>query len=554
MKRVFLPMMLLAGATTLMAQEPINNRTNFDTTGFTFDIAEGPVKPNAESIGENYQCPDWFRDVKFGIYMHWGLNSISGFNGHYGRYMYWNEAPESYLEDKAAGENVSFHKTGYRPTGVAKYHQERFGHQSEFGYKDFIPLWKAERFDAEALAKLYKECGAQFIGVMAVHHDNFDLYDSSYQEWNSVNMGPKRDIVEEWRKATRDAGLKFFITSHLSNGGHEHFFFQGNNADEQGKYDYMDPQYNGLYGDRTPDRTERLQPAFAQSWYYRTKELIDKYDPDLLYFDGTIPNGDYGQYLAAHFYNSNLEDGEQTAVMTIKRPIAGFTLDLECKGLNDIQKNPFLVDTSLNPGWFDLGGVSDEPTTGSVGDDGMGALIEQKEGEEDRLRMGASQVVDNLADIVSKNGNMMLNIGLRPDGTIPATFQRELHKIGEWLDVNGEAIYGTRPFRVYGQGDFEINQQQAGSFSDNTYIYTAKDIRYTTTPDALYVIFLEDPTAEGEVILHDITAADTRGVKSIVWLADGKKISWKQQSDGLHLKMPKSVEGEFAFVAKINLK
>ena len=237
---------------------------------FNFDIASGPIEPTDESIAAHYQCPEWFRNAKFGIYMHWGVNSVPGHDGHYGRWMYWYQEPDSCLRKHPI--------LGYRVHApkVYQHHLKTYGHPSKFGYKDFIPMWKADKFNADSLAAFYKEIGAKFIGVMAVHHDNFDLYDSSHQPWNSVNMGPKLDIVGAWQKACKKVGVHFAISSHLSNYCHEHMFYQGTNADPEGPYagipyDYMDPAYEGLYGKRTPDRIMRLEPEFAQSWYLQNQ-------------------------------------------------------------------------------------------------------------------------------------------------------------------------------------------------------------------------------------------------------------------------------------------
>lgn len=438
---------------------------NPSASSYNFDIAKGPIEPNDSSLAENYHCPEWFRNAKFGIYMHWGINSIPGYSGHYGRWMYWSHEPDSSLK-----KNIIL---GYRENAkdVYNYHVKHFGHPSEFGYKDFIPMWKAAKFNADSLAFLYKEAGARFIGVMAVHHDNFDLYDSSHQPWNSVNMGPKIDIVKAWKEACEKVNLKFAVTSHLSNYCHEHMFFQGSNTDKDGEYkgvpyDYMNPAYEGLYGKRTDDRIMRLEPDFAQNWYERTKELIDKYEPDLLYFDGPLPNGMYGVNLAAHFYNKNiLKNGKQEGVITIKRLRPGFTLDRECRGVEDIQKTPFLVDTTINPGWFYMGNRLN--INKGEGDDGMN--FEGNSHLKDKLRMNAGQVIDNLVDIVSKNGNMMLNVGLRADGSLPETFKDELIEIGNWLKFNGEAIYDTRPYRIYGYGPFSVSKS-IGKDSKNQYL------------------------------------------------------------------------------------
>ncbi len=457
---------------------------------FNFDIASGPIKPTEESIAAHYQCPEWFRDAKFGIYMHWGINSIPGYDGHYGRWMYWYQEPDSSLR--------KYPILGYRAHApkVYQYHLKKYGHPSKFGYKDFIPMWKADKFNADSLAAFYKEIGAKFIGVMAVHHDNFDLYDSSHHPWNSVNMGPKLDIVGAWQKACKKVGVHFAISSHLSNYCHEHMFFQGSNSDPEGPYagvpyDYMNPAYEGLYGKRTSDRIMRMEPEFAQSWYLRTKELIDKYEPELLYFDGPLPNGIYGRQLAAHFYNKNLSrKGVQNGVLTIKRVREGYTLDRECSGEDDLQKNPFLVDTTVNPGWFYMGNSLNISKEG--GDAGMGSVMQGK--TKDKLRMTAGQIVDNLVDIVSKNGNMMLNVGLRADGSLPETFRDELVKIGNWLKLNGEAIYGTRPFKVYGEGTFNIDVASGKKqYADYLYKFTAKDIRFTTKKNAIYIFTLDWP-------------------------------------------------------------
>ncbi len=525
--------------------------SNFDTTGFVFETADGPFKPDMASFGNLYRCPEWFRDAKFGIYMHWGLGSVPGFHGHYARHMYTQEEPEAYRVDKQTGRKPAL--SGYKPgsESVYKYHVARFGHPSKFGYKDFIPMWKAEKFDAAALASFYKECGAKFIGVMAVHHDNFDLWDSTHQPWNSARMGPKIDIVGAWQQACRNEGLRFFVTTHLSNEWHEHLFYQGQ-ADTSGPlkgvpYDTTDPKYEGLYGKRTPDGMRRLNPEFARNWYLRMKELIDKYDPDLLYLDGGLPNGDYGLNMAAHFYNKSVgRHGRQEVVLTQKRKgIRGFTLDIEAAGVDKMMAEPFLVDTTLNPGWFYLGEAIAKLEAG--GDD-AGMSKQPAAGKDaDRLRLTAGQVICNLADIVSKNGNMMLNVGLRPGGSLPETYRRELLEIGKWLKTNGEAIYGTRPFRVFGEGTSE--KPKGGShFNDNEYKYTAQDIRFTIKDGALYAICLGVPTEPVKIVS---LAKTDKPVATVELLGSREKLSWTQEADGLAIQPASSWPGEHAVVFKI---
>ncbi len=525
--------------------------TNFSTAGFVFDIAGGPFKPNARSFGENYTCPDWFRDAKFGIYMHWGLGSVPGFNGHYARYMYHQQEPEAARQDRLTGRKAL---SGYRPgQGVYDYHVKTYGHPSKFGYKDFIPMWKADKFDAAALAALYKESGAKYVGVMAVHHDNFDLYDSTHQPWNSCRMGPGIDIVGAWQKACAKENLRFAITSHLSNQGHEHLFYQGE-TDATGPlagvpYDTVDPRNEGLYGRRTPDRLKRLNPAFAQSWYLRTKELIDKYNPDLVYLDGGLPNGDYGLNLAAHFYNRYLKvNGKQEGVFTIKRRTpSGFTLDVESAGIEKALAEPWQVDTTINPGWFYLG--RDAAASEGADDAGMSAAEDSKSGP-DRIRLPAGKVIDNLVDIVSKNGNMLLNVGLRPDGSLPETFRRELEEIGRWLKVNGEAIYGTRPFKVFGEGPFRMPKSES-KFNDNEYAYTAQDIRFTTKGATVYAILLDWPGDGTRVRIKSLGSKSLGPIQSVALLATGEPLKWAQGDDGLLVNLPGKAVGEHAYVLKI---
>lgn len=534
-----------------LAKEDKRISTDYNTRGFSFNITKGPVKPTLQSLEENYKCPEWFRDVKFGIYMHWGLNTVSGFDGHYARYMYHQTAPEAYWDSRKG-------MSGYREgrESVYQYHVKKFGHPSKFGYKDFIPLWKAEKFDAKKLAKFYKECGAKFIGVMAVHHDNFDLYDSSYQPWNSYRMGPKIDIVRAWKDACEEVGVYFAVTSHLSNGFHENAFFQGE-YDKEGPlagvpYDTMDPANEGLYGKRTKDRLCRLNPDFAKSWYLRTKEIIDKYSPDLLYLDGGLPNGDYGLNLAAHYYNSKIDgNGIQQGVFTIKRNTPqGFTLDVERGSIEDIRDNPWLVDNTLNPGWFYLG--KNMVQVKKNDDAGMVISDSTKYHSEDELVLSAGQIIDNLCDIVSKNGNMMLNVGLRADGSLPETYQHELEKIGSWLKLNGEAIYSTRPYKLYGEGPFVL-PRDSKPFNDNTFVFSSDDIRFTRSKDnhTVYAIFLDWPGNSKEVLIETFKSG-SENIKRVSMLGSNCLL-WKQDSRGLSVVFPKSKPCKYAYVVKIEL-
>ncbi|MDE6125998.1 MAG: alpha-L-fucosidase [Muribaculaceae bacterium] len=517
--------------------------------GFEFDIAPGPYAPTYESFEENYQCPAWFRDDKFGIYMHWGLNSVAGFNGHYARWMYYGQEPDSVTRS-----NIM---CGYRPIArsVYDYHVSHFGHPSEFGYKDFIPLWKPTRFNPDSLAAIYKRIGARFIGVMAVHHDNFDLFDSPGQPWNSVNMGPHIDIVGAWRDAAEKAGLRFAITSHMSNYCHEHAFYQGPTADADGPYagipyDYNNPEYAGLYGERTDDRLMRLQPGFAKNWYARTRCLIDKYHPDLLYFDGPLPEGMFGRNIAAHFYNlSRDKHGSQQGVLTIKRRHPGLTLTHECSCPDSIYPEPFLYETSINPGWFYLG--QDIVSSAAAADAGQDGIA--KTDTPDQLRMTAGQTIDMLCDIVSKNGTMMLNVGLRPDGSLPETYLAELEKIGDWLRTNGEAIFDTRPYRVYGEGSFNPSAQKKAYF-DNRIHFGSDEIRYTTKPGTIYAILLDWPVGSDIIELKALAEDESLDIESVTYLPTRDAIEWRREDGRLTVKLPSVRATHSAFPFKITLR
>ena len=548
---LFLTFTLALNAQTI--ESDIKASNNFDTTGFDFQTTEGIFKPTIQSFANNYSCPEWFRDAKFGIYMHWGLNTISGYDGHYARFLYHQYEPAVAKVDRETKRPAM---SGFRQgrEDVYEYHVKTFGHPTKFGYKDFIPMWKADKFNANALAAFYKECGAKYVGVMAVHHDNFDLYNSTYQPWNSYRMGPKIDIVGAWQKACAKEKLRFAITSHLSNGYHEHLFYQGE-ADSTGPlagvpYDTMDPKNDGLYGKRTPDRLRRLNPEFAQNWYRRTKELIDKYNPDLLYLDGGLPNGDYGLNLAAHFYNHNIKThGKLDGVFATKdKSLAGFTFDVELAGINEIQKNPWQVDNSLNPGWFYLGSQMAGGKTKSKGTDDAGMTADVKaKNDADAVRLNAGQIIDNLVDIVSKNGNMMLNVGLRPDGSLPETFKHELMGVGKWLKMNGKAIYGSRPYKVFGEGPFQI--PKTGVFNDNQYHYSAEDIRFTQSKDGktLYMILLEWPGAGSKITIKSLGSKNLTSFKAISMLATGEQLKWNQDVEGLHVIMPRKSIGDYAY-------
>lgn len=540
---------------------------------FVFDIAEGPFEPTRESIAEHFDYPAWFRDAKFGIYMHWGLNSVSGANGHYARHMYHQHKPEGAKldeADRAAGRRAN--RSGWKvgSDDVYNFHVRKFGHPSEFGYKDFIPLFKAEKFNADELAEFYKECGARYIGVMAVHHDNFDLFDSSHQPWNSVNMGPKLDVVGAWRDACKKHGMRLAVTNHM-NDGHDHVFYQGE-ADTTGPlkgvpYDTMDPANELLYGRRSndPKRWKIDQPFHSRRWYLRIKEMVDKYDPDMVYLDGGLNHGEFGKQFAAHYYNQNIaRRGKLEGIITVKRghgsqPTPGFVKDVEAGAINELLDFPWQVDTTINPGWFYLGeelvptgrhiaqvkAKNDGP---KAGDEGQNVLKASEFGP-DTVRLTGAQVIDNLVDLVSKNGTMMLNVGLRPDGSLPETFREELRVVGKWLKANGEAIYGTRPWNTFGEGPTVPDTSQG--YNDAGIRWTAADVRFTTKGKTLYAVLLGWPGDGAEINLASLNNTAMPAPTRVTMLTTGEELTINHDREGLRVFLPNEQPGEHAFTIKI---
>ena len=496
------------------------------------DIAAGPFAPSWDSL-KQYQCPDWFRDAKFGIFMHWGPCTVAEENGWYGRTMY--------LQDLSQGAKcMPRHGQSY------EYHVKKFGHPSTFGYKDLIPRWKAEKWDPDALVAFYKQIGARYVVPVAVHHDNFDCYDSSLQSWNSVNMGPKRDVAGEWKKACAKHGLRFGLASHSEQAWH--WFETAHGADVRGPlkgvpydgrlrkadgrglwWEGHDPQ--DLYcrphaWDAEPDE------AHLRNWYLRTKEMVDKYQPDLLYFDGGLPFGDYGLRIAAHLYNANRawHGGTLEAVLNIKHMPdevneQAAVLDIERGQSDRLREKPWQTDTTVNPGWFYRPG---------------------------QLSLTAPVIVHNLADIVSKNGNLLLNVGLRADGTLPDEQRDVLLGVGRWLEVNGEAIYGTRPWTIYGEGPTRITK---GRFNEPTKPYTVEDIRFTAKGDVLYAILLGWPE-NGSAVIRSLAAGAPQGqgeITSISLLGSDAKLAWTRDAQGLSVKLPATKPCDHAYVLKITM-
>ena len=471
-------------------------------------------EPTVKSL-QQYQCPEWFRDAKFGIYLHWGAYSVVERGEWYARKLY-EEGGEDYA-----------------------YHLEHYGHPSEFGYKDFIPLWKAEKFDPDALLALFKRAGAKYFSPCAVHHDNFDLWNSTHHKWNAVEMGPKQDIIGAWREATLKAGLRFGVTTHLSRS--YSWLNVANQADTQGPkkgiaYDGGQGTGKGLYppndGQSTHPRAPLNAPkVWRDHWKRRLEQLIDDYEPDHLYFDCAVPfrgedNGQTGMDVIAHFYNARPE-----GVMCVKeRPWQGLyadgitTLDYERGKAGHILPEPWQTDDSIGSWGYN----ANKPYTTS------------------------DLQIDKFVDIVSKNGNLLLNIPIRADGTLDETATKILKDIGGWLDINGEGIYGTRPWHYFGEG--KVNE--IPHFVEES-PFTYRDVRYTVKGDYLYAFVLKWPPNNKEYVEFALLAPGNRrisGIQSVEMLGHTGDLVWERHPDGLRVTFPAERPTDFAHCLKIHLE
>jgi alpha-L-fucosidase len=476
--------------------------------------ADGPFQPTWESF-KQYKCPDWFRDAKFGIWAHWGPQSVPMVGDWYARKMYMPDDPDY------------------------AHHVKTFGHPSQFGYKDIIPLWKAEKWDPDRLMTLYKKAGARYFVSMGVHHDNFDLWNSKHHSWNAVAMGPKRDVVGEWQKAAKKQGLRFGVSEHL---GASFAWFQTNRgADKKGAkagvpYDGADPKYQELYHPPGPGLEAgwySTDPAAAKEWAVRIGDLVDQYQPDLLYTDGGVPFGEVGRRMIAHLYNANIQehDGRLEAVYTCKSMpgsgefVAGsYVQDMERGVLPGINPCPWQTDTSIAD-WF--------------------------YNKSWKYRK-ADWVIRTLVDIVSKNGNLLLNVVQRPDGSLDPEVEQMLQELGDWMAINGEAIYGTRPWRVFGEGDVKA---EGGHFKED-FAYTAKDIRFTAKGDnALYAIAMGWP-ADGKLVVKSLAQGSelAKGeITDVALLGHKGKLPWSRTADGLVVNLPEEKPCAHVFALKITL-
>ncbi|MGS2765036.1 alpha-L-fucosidase [Sinomicrobium sp. M5D2P9] len=510
-------------------------------------VTPGKFEPTWQSL-EQYETPEWFRNAKFGIWAHWGPQCQPEQGDWYGRSMY-DEGSDQY-----------------------NWHVENYGHPSQAGFKEVIHDWKAENWDPEKLVALYKKTGAQYFFAMANHHDNMDLWDSEYQEWNSIRVGPKKDIITGWAEAAKKQNLPFGISVHASHawtwfetaqrsdkkGEFAGIPYDGKQTKADGKgtwWEGLDPQH--LYAQNHPfskgskDSITALwgqwnwengasipDQAYCENFYNRTMDLINKYDPDLLYFDDTglplYPVSDAGLKIAAHYYNRNIakHNGKLEAVLFGKILTEDqkkcMVWDVERGAPDNMQSLPWQTCTCIGD-WHYNRAVYDE----------------------DRYK-SAANVIRTLIDIVSKNGNLLLSVPVRGDGTIDEKEVKILEDIAAWMDVNRESIFDTRPWRVFGEGPVAegINPMDGPGFNEGKVKLSEKDIRFNQKGDVLYATVLGAPS--GNISIKSLGEnAKSMKIKKIEMLGSDEKLSWKQYPEALVIRKPKTAPNDIAVVFKI---
>jgi len=468
-----------------------------------------------------HPVPDWFRDEKFGIYTHWGPYTVPAYGG----------SSDALAGGPGTYNSAWYGRHMYEPgQACAVHHAKTYGPPGEFGYKDLIPQFTAEKFDPEEWVALFKEAGARFVGPTAQLHDGFAMWDSKVNRWNCTAMGPRRDIMGEFAAAARREKLRFVTTFHHA---HHWFFFQV--ARGQG-YDLDDPQFEDLYL-RAHDPREMPDRAYHDRWRDQIYEVIDQYSPDLLWFDFGLRRirGDYKKAFLAYYYNQALEKGQDVGV-TFKNqdlpPGAGI-FDLEVGKMDDLCQFPWLTDTSVD--------------CVPRGNWAYSASAAYKSPE---------RLIHNLVDRVSKNGQLLLNVGPRADGTIPAGARRVLQAMGDWLRVNGEAIYNTRPWFTAGEGPTQagVDMSRGGHFNETGEPrYCAHDIRFTVGDNAVYATCLGIPGDEVFInTFRERVAAEE--IRQVTALGVEGPLRWRHDWDeGLIIETPEKLPSEYANTFKIEL-
>ncbi|MGG9963071.1 alpha-L-fucosidase [Ferruginibacter sp. SUN106] len=514
------------------------------------NILKGTFKPTWESL-QQYQTPEWYRNAKFGIWAHWGPQCQPESGDWYAR--------EMYMEGSAK----------------YKYHLEKYGHPSQFGFKDVINEWKAANWNPEELVSLYKNAGAKYFMALANHHDNFDLYNSKYHKWNSTNIGPKKDLIGGWEKAARKNGLHFGVSVHAAHawswyetaqrsdksGAYAGVPYDGKLTKKDGKgkwWEGYDPQE--LYAQDHPlsenssdngaihkqwnwgNGVNIPSAAYCKSFLNRTIDLIDKYNPDLIYFDDTAlplwPVSDAGLKIAAHLYNKSIkEKGKLEAVIFGKildeQQRKCMVWDIERGQSNNIEPLPWQTDTCI------------------------GSWHYQQSIFTNHKYKSAKTVIHTLVDVVSKNGNLCLSVPVKGDGTIDSDERKIVEDIGKWMAVNSECIYDTRPWKIFGEGPAleNVAALSAQGFNEGKgKPFTSEDIRFTAKENILYAVALGWPE-NGKVLIKSLSSDNALHLKAInsVTLCNGTALQFKRSIEGLEIILPADKpETNYAIAFKIS--
>lgn len=513
-------------------------------------IADGVFKPSWDSL-KQYRTPEWFQDAKFGMWAHWSPQCQPEHGDWYARGMY-QEGSDKY-----------------------KFHLEKYGHPSKFGFKDVINEWKAENWNPDELVSLYKNAGAQYFFALANHHDNFDLFNSKYQTWNSTKIGPKRDLIAGWAKAAKKHGLPFGVSVHASHtwrwmesaqladktGPFAGIHYDGNLSKADGKglwWEGLDPQE--LYAQQHALSTNSENPnsihgqwnwgngavapskAYCEKFLHRTIDLINKYEPDLMYFDDTAlplwPVSDVGLKIAAHLYNTNMKkhNGKLKAVLNGKilteEQQKCMVWDIERGQSNKIEPFVWQTDTCIGDWHYD------------------------RRIYNNKRYKSAKTVIHTLADVVSKNGNLLLNIPVRGDGTIDELERAVVEGIGAWMKNNSESIFGTRPWKIFGEGPAIAGAAplSAQGFNEGKgKPFGSQDIRFTTKGDILYAIALGKP-ADGKITINSLASGSQYYPKEIsrVELAGTKHpLNINRTAEGLTVTLPDNIAEQPAYALKV---
>jgi len=506
-------------------------------------IATGPFKPDWASLTSRYQAPDWFRDAKFGIWAHWSAQCVPEAGDWYARNMYLQGQKQ------------------YR------HHLEHYGHPADTGFMEMNNRWKAENWRPEELLDLYVKAGARYFVSLANHHDNFDNFASRFHDWNCTRVGPKRDIVGTWARAARERGLKFGVSNHSAHAWHwfqpaygydpegarageRYDAFRLTKYDGKGKWwEGLDPQElyagavmpmpDGIRSIREADAFHEshdrvwnedpplANPAFVRMWWLRCKDLIDSYQPDLLYFDNTgLPLGQAGLDMAAHFYNSTLARAGALPVLNAKmlpeEHRAALVEDVERGFRSEVVPHPWQTDTCIGDWHYN------------------------RERFLDKSYMPADAVVHRLCDVVSKNGCLLLSIPVRGDGTIDEEEHKIVEGIGSWTGRYGEAIFASRPWRLSGEGPTQV---ASGSFGEGKLKpFEAADIRFTTRGNTLFAMTLGKPA--GGMLVKSLAGVGT--VRRVEVVGTPGPLAFRQDGEGLHVTIPDGASHDYGVALKID--